>query len=270
MVLAKGLHSHPEYGPAGRPVHPPDQLSPACHGDSALAAAGADIVHCLGIQVESRNVSGVRPAADLADGIKRAPALGDCAATDLFQYASYVVLPGEGGLDGIVVFALFVEDICPVDLRFYAEPFHALQEGSEEMVGIAGAAALRAGYLRKGLAYMLIEALRQEGVEPTQPVEGVGDVDQTRLYPSVQESAIDGLCGHDLAHVADVNRSGGGNAGSDGMGARAFQLLGDDISPVNRHVPQSMQGGDIKLPLSSSEGQKSHRELIKQEGSYPG
>ncbi len=116
------------------------------------------------------------------------------------------------------------------------------------MVGIAGAAALRAGYLRKGLAYMLIEALRQEGVEPTQPVEGVGDVDQTRLYPSVQESAIDGLCGHDLAHVADVNRSGGGNAGGDGMGARAFQLLGDDIRPVNRHVPQSMQGGDIKLP----------------------
>src|SRR5690606_2741185 len=107
-------------------------------GDSAAAAAGADIVHGLGIQVESRNVSGVRPAADLADGIKRAPALGDVAARDLFQYASYVVLPGDGGLDGIVVFALFVEDIRPVDLGPDAQPFHALQERSEEMVGIAG------------------------------------------------------------------------------------------------------------------------------------
>ncbi len=105
MVLAKGLPQSPGIwasGPASPPARP---AFPRLPWRQCPAAAGADIVHCLSIQVESRNVSGVRPAAGLADGVKRAPALGDVAARDLFQYAGDVVLPGEGGLDGIVVFA---------------------------------------------------------------------------------------------------------------------------------------------------------------------
>ena len=51
---------------------------------------------------------------------------------------------------------------------------------------------------------MLCEALRQEGVEPAQSIVGVGDVDEFCLNPPVQKGTVDGLCGHDLAHVSDM------------------------------------------------------------------
>ena len=96
---------------------------------------------------------------------------------------------------------------------------------------------------------MLREALRQKRVEPAQSVEGVGDVNQARFHTPIQESAIDGFCCHDLAHISNVNRPGGGYASGDGVGARAFKLLGDDVSPVNRHEQGSTLEGNIKLPL---------------------
>ena len=98
---------------------------------------------------------------------------------------------------------------------------------------------------------MLGEALRQEGVEPAQAIVGVGDVDELCLYPPVQKGAVDGLCGHDLAHVSDMNRPGGGYARGDGVRAALLELLGDDVSPVNRHNGNSMLKGNIKLVVAS-------------------
>ena len=96
---------------------------------------------------------------------------------------------------------------------------------------------------------MLGEALRQERVEPAQPVESVGNIDQARFHTPIQEGAVDGFCRHDLAHISNVNRPGGSYARGDGVGARAFKLLGDDVSPVNRHEQGSTREGNIKLPL---------------------
>ena len=103
------------------------------------------------------------------------------------------------------------------------------------MVGVAGAASQGAGNFRERLTDVLGEALRQEGIEPSQAVVGVGDVDELCLYTPVQKSAVDGLCRHDLAHVSDMNRPGGGYARGNGVRAALFELLGDDVSPVNRH-----------------------------------
>jgi len=94
---------------------------------------------------------------------------------------------------------------------------------------------------------VLGEALRQEGVEPAQAVVGIGDINQAGLRPPIQESPVDGLGSHDLAHVSDMHGTGWGYARGYGMGAGAFQLGGDDISPVNRHRPKSMREGNINL-----------------------
>ena len=141
----------------------------------------------------------------------------------------------RGRLDGLNVLALFVEHIGAVDLGLDAQPLHALQEWIQEMVGVAGAASQGAGNLGEGLADVLGEALRQEGVEPAQAVVGVGDVDELCLYTPVLKGAVDGLCRHDLAHVSDMNRPGGGYARSNGVRAAPLELLCDDVSPVNRH-----------------------------------
>ena len=50
-------------------------------------------------------------------------------------------------------------------------------------------------------------------------------------------------------YISNMNRPGGGYASGDGVGARAFKLLGDDVSPVNRHEQGSTLEGNIKLPL---------------------
>jgi len=83
VVLAEGLHGHIEYGPAGRPVHPPDQLSSAAHGHGSGKAAGALVVHGLRFQVKAGHPGGVGSPAGRADGIKGAPALRHIPARDL-------------------------------------------------------------------------------------------------------------------------------------------------------------------------------------------
>ena len=119
------------------------------------------------------------------------------------------------------------------------------------MVGVASAAARGAGDLREGLADVLIEALRQKGVEPPQAVVGVGYVYEPGLHSPVQQGAVDRLCGHDLTHVSDVHGTGWGYARGYGVGAGAFQLLCDDISPVNRHKGKSMLKRDINLVVAT-------------------
>jgi len=84
------------------------------------------------------------------------------------------------------------------------------------------------------------EALRQEGIEPAQAVVVVGDVYQAGLHTAIDQGTVDRLGGHDLAHISDVHRAGGGYPRGDGMGAGAFQLGSYDISPVNRHRGKSM------------------------------
>ena len=119
------------------------------------------------------------------------------------------------------------------------------------MLGIAGAAAFRAGYFRERLSDVLGEVLRQEGVESAQAVVGVGYVYEPGLHSPVQQGAVDRLCGHDLAHVSDVHGTGWGYARGYGVGAGAFQLFCDDISPVNRHRQKSMLKRDINLVVAA-------------------
>ncbi|MDQ1262200.1 MAG: tRNA-specific adenosine deaminase [Euryarchaeota archaeon] len=94
---------------------------------------------------------------------------------------------------------------------------------------------------------MLGEALRQEGVEPAQAVVGVGDIDELCFHTPVQEGAVDGLRRHDLAHVSDMNRPGGGYARGNSVRAALLKLLGDDVSPVNRHSLNPRLEMDINL-----------------------
>ena len=61
--------------------------------------------------------------------------------------------------------------------------------GHQKVVGVAPAAARGTRYLRERLAYVLREALRQEGVELAQAVEIIGYVDEAGLDPSVQQGA---------------------------------------------------------------------------------
>ena len=249
MVLAEGLDSDAKDGPAGRPVHPPDQLPSPAHGNGALRAAGAFVVHRLAFQIKARDVGGVGAAAATAYRIKGAPALRYVAARDLFEDAGNVVLALQRCLDGLVVLAFFVKHIGAVNLGLDAQPLHALQEGLQKMVGVAGAASRRAGYFRERLSNVLCEALRQEGVEPAQAVVGVGDVDELSLHTPVQKGAVDGFCRHDLAHVSDMNRPGGGYARGNGVRAALLELLGDDVSPMNRHNHQSRRETNINLAL---------------------
>ena len=98
---------------------------------------------------------------------------------------------------------------------------------------------------------MLGEALRQEGVEPAQAVVGIGDINQAGFRPAIEQGSVDGLGSHDLAHVSDMHGTGWGYARGYGMGAGAFQLGSDDISPVNRHRPKSMREGNINLIVAA-------------------
>ena len=100
-----------------------------------------------------------------------------------------------------------------------------------------------------GFPNLLIEALRQEGVEPSQAVVGVSDADEARLHSLVQQGAVNGLRGHDLAHVSDVHETRWGDARGDGVRAAFLQLLSDDVSPANRYSHQSLREKNINLPL---------------------
>ena len=100
---------------------------------------------------------------------------------------------------------------------------------------------------------MLGEARRQEWIEPAQAIVCVGYVDEMRLYTPVQKGAVDCLCSHDLAHVSDVHGARRCYTRGDGVRAAALQLLGDDVSPVNRHGHQSRREKNIKLALICEE-----------------